>query len=326
VATGDTDQAVTGGVLVARRVPDAVAERARREFGATVADHDMDADEALRVVAEKGLAALVTGPKVRITAAHAAKLPPSLKIVANTSVGYDHMDAAAVKAAGVAVTNTPDVLTDCTADLAFMLLLNAARRGHEYEAIMRAGWRKPYGMPDMLGLQPSGRTLGIIGMGRIGQAMAQRARGFGMTILYNNRRRLPPEQEMGAEYVAELGEMLPRCGFLSLHLPGGAAGTLMTAEVFAQLPRGAVFVNTARGSLVDEDALIEALKSGQLFAAGLDVFRKEPDFDTRLAELPNVFLTPHVASATVETRDAMGFRALDNVAAVLAGRAPGDPV
>jgi len=315
-----------GGVLVARRVPEAVAERARRDFGAMVADHDMTADEALGIVAEKGLAALVTGGTVRINAGHAARLPPSLRIVANTSVGYDHMDAAAVKAAGVIVTNTPDVLTDCTADLAFMLLLNACRRGYEYEAIMRAGWRKGYGMPDNLGLQVSGKTLGIVGMGRIGQAMARRAQGFGMTILYNNRRRLPPDQEMGAEYVAELPAMLPRCDILSLHLPGGEAGTLMTAEAFALLPRGAVFVNTARGSLVDEDALIEALTSGHLFAAGLDVFRREPDFDTRFAELPNVFLTPHVASATVETRNAMGFKALDNVAAVLSGKPPIDPV
>ena len=320
------DGVIPGGVLVARRVTEAVAERARQRFGAIVTDHDMTADEALGIVAEQGLAAVVTGGKVRITAEHAAKLPPSLKIVANTSVGHDHMASEAVKAAGVVVTNTPDVLTDCTADLAFMLLLNACRRGHEYEAIMRAGWRKGYGFPDNLGLQVSGKMLGIIGMGRIGQAMAQRARGFGMTVLYHNRRRLPAELEAGAVYFGDLDEMLPRCDILSLHLPGGEAGTLMTAEAFARLPRGAVFVNTARGSLVDEDALIEALKSGQLFAAGLDVFRKEPDFDTRFAELPNVFLTPHVASATVETRNAMGFKALDNVAAVLSGRPPIDPV
>jgi len=319
-------QPTAGGVLVARRVPDAVADRARREFGALVATHDMDADEALALVADRALAALVTGGRVRITAAHAARLPPTLRIVANTSVGHDHMDAAACKAAGVVVTNAPDVLTDCTADLAMMLLLNALRRAHEYDTIMRAGWRQPFGMPDNLGLRPGGRTLGIVGMGRIGRAVARRARAFGMTILYNNRRRLPPELEDGAEYAPDLRAMLPRCDVLSLHLPGGEAGTLMTAETFALLPRGAVFVNTARGSLVDEEALIGSLTSGHLFAAGLDVFRREPDFDTRLAALPNVFLTPHVASATVETRDAMGFRALDNVAAVLAGHPPIDPV
>jgi lactate dehydrogenase-like 2-hydroxyacid dehydrogenase len=227
----------------------------------------------------------------------------------------------------VVVTNTPDVLTDCTADLAFMLILCACRRASEYERIMRQGWRQGFGLPDMLGLRPSGRTLGIVGMGRIGRAVAQRARGFGMRVLYSNRSRLPPGLEGGAEYFADWRAMLPRCQILSLHLPGGPGNDgMMDREAFALLPPGAVFVNAARGALVDEDALVEALASGRLFAAGLDVFRNEPDYDLRLAGLPNVFLTPHVASATVETRDAMGHRALDNVAAVLAGRPPMDPV
>ena len=208
-----------------------------------------------------------------------------------------------------------------------MLILCACRRASEYERIMRQGWRKGFGLPDMLGLRPSGRTLGIIGMGRIGRAVAQRARGFGMRVLYSNRSRLPPGLEEGAEYHADWRAMLPRCQILSLHLPGGPGSDgMMDRGAFALLPPGAVFVNAARGALVDEDALVEALASGRLFAAGLDVFRKEPDYDLRLAELPNVFLTPHVASATVETRDAMGHRALDNVAAVLAGRPPMDPV
>ena len=162
-------------------------------------------------------------------------------------------------------------------------------------------------------------------MGRIGQAVARRARGFDMRVLYHDRARLPADREQGAEYIASFEELLPRSEILSLHLPGGD-GTLMTRETFALLPRGAVFVNTARGSLVDEDALIEALQSGHLFAAGLDVYRREPDFDLRLSALPNAFLTPHVASATVETRDAMGFLALDNIAAVLAGKPPITPV
>jgi lactate dehydrogenase-like 2-hydroxyacid dehydrogenase len=326
-ATPPAPQTEKPRLLVARRVPPAVAARARQAFDAVLAEQDMDGDTVVRAAAEQRSHAVFIGPKARLTAAHIGALPDSVRIIANSSVGYDHMDAAAAHARGLVVTNTPDVLTDCTADLAFMLLLNACRRAAEYGAVMRAGWRKPYGMPDLLGIRPSGRTLGIIGMGRIGQAMAKRARGFDMRILYHNRRRLPPALEAGAEYVADLAEMLPRCDILSLHLPGGGeTGTLMTRDTFARLPRGAVFVNTARGSLVDEDALIEALQSGQLAAAGLDVFRSEPDFDTRLAELPNVFLTPHVASATVETRDAMGFRALDNIAAVLAGQPPIDPV
>ena len=312
-------------VLIARRVPDAVAERARREFGATLVDADLDAETVLRLVAEAGTEAVFAGPKIRLTAEHAGRLPSSLRIIANSSVGTDHMDVAALCAAGVAVTNTPDVLTDCTADLAFLLILAACRRASDYAAIMRDGWRRGLGMPDMLGKRPSGATLGIVGMGRIGRAVARRARGFDMTVLYSNRTRLAPELEGDAEFVAALTDMLPRCDILSLHLPGGPGPALMTRELFAALPRGAVFVNTARGSVVDEDALIDALKSGHLFAAGLDVFRREPDFDLRFAELPNVFLTPHVASATVATRNAMGNRALDNIADVFAGRPPRDP-
>jgi lactate dehydrogenase-like 2-hydroxyacid dehydrogenase len=236
------------------------------------------------------------------------------------------MDVAAVKARGVVVTNAPDAMTECTADLTMLLLLGACRRAGEYAAVMREGWRRSVGFPDMLGLKVSGRSLGIVGMGRIGRAVATRARAFGMRVLYHNRTRLPPALEGDATFVPDLREMLPQCQVLSLHLPGGEAGTLMTREAFALLPRGAVFVNAARGSLVDEDALVEALRSGQLFAAGLDVFRNEPAYDLRLRDLPNVVMTPHVASATVETRDAMGFRALDNIAAVLAGRPPLDPV
>ena len=179
----------------------------------------------------------------------------------------------------------------------------------------------------MLGLQVSGRTLGILGMGRIGRAVAQRARAFGMTVIYSNRSQSPPELEQGARYYPDFRSMLPHCQVLSLHAPAGAAtDNIMNRETFALLPKGAVFINTARGALVDEDALYEALTSGHLFAAGLDVFRNEPNYDMRFAGLPNVFLTPHMASATVETRNAMGFRALDNVAAVLAGQKPIDPL
>jgi hydroxypyruvate reductase len=176
-------------------------------------------------------------------------------------------------------------------------------------------------------MKVSGKTLGIVGLGRIGQAVAKRARGFGMTILYTDVRRLAPEAEQGARYFADLRGMLPHCDILTLHAPGGKeTDSMINAETLALLPKGAVFVNAARGQLVDEDALIAALKSGHLFAAGLDVFRNEPDFDLRFASLPNVFLVPHMASATVETRSAMGNRALDNIAAVLSGKPAIDPL
>ena len=312
-------------ILIARRMPEATVARARAEFDAVVADHDMTAAEVIEACRAGGIEAILTGKKAAYTAADIAVLPASVKVIANPSAGFEHMDVQAALARGILVTNAPDGLTDCTADFTMLLILAACRRASEYEAIMRAGWRRSFGQPDMLGVKVGGSRLGIVGMGRIGRAVAQRARAFGMTILYHNRTRLSPELEQGADYHPTLAGMLPHCAILSLNLPGGS-GTLMTAEAFALLPQGAVFVNAARGSLVDEEALIAALRSGQLFAAGLDVFRSEPDFDQRLAELPNVFLSPHMASATVATRNRMGFDALDNIAAVLAGGTPINPV
>lgn len=179
----------------------------------------------------------------------------------------------------------------------------------------------------MLGTEVAGKTLGILGMGRIGHAVAQRARGFGMRILYHNTRRLPPELEQDAYYYPSFREMLPYCQILTLHAPGGAATKdIVNGKTLSLMPRGAFLVNVSRGSLVDEGALIGALQSGQLAGAGLDVFKSEPNYDTRLRDLPNVFLTPHMGSATAETRNAMGFRALDNIAAILSGRKPIDRV
>ncbi|MBP0494547.1 2-hydroxyacid dehydrogenase [Pararoseomonas indoligenes] len=313
-------------VVVARVLPPAVMQRAQEEFDALLPPPaGFTLDELVAAAASHGAAALVVTGGVKLDAAALARLPETVKLVATCSVGFDHIDVPAAKARGIAVTNTPDVLNAATADLAFLLMLGAARRASEYERIMRAGWRKGFGFAENLGHDLTGKTLGIFGMGRIGRVLARRARAFDMNIIYHNRTRLDPALEDGAEYVDSLEAMLPRCDVLSLNAPGGSGtAKVMNRETFAQMKKGAIFVNTARGSLVDEDALIEALSSGHLFAAGLDVFASEPAFDLRLAELPNVFLTPHVASATVETRDAMGHRALDNVAAIAAGTAPRD--
>jgi hydroxypyruvate reductase len=255
------------------------------------------------------------------------RLPVSVRVGATSSVGFDHIDVAAAKQRGVVVTNTPGVLTECTADHAFMMLLAAARRAYEYDRIMRQGWRYRIGQGDLLGVRVTGKTLGILGMGRIGQAMARRARGFDMKIVYHARNRLPPELEMGATFFPDLHAMLPFCDFLSVHAPAGPeTDKIIDARALALLPDGAVFVNVSRGGLVDEDALLHALTSGKLFAAGLDVFRSEPDFEQRFANLDNVILSPHVGSASKETRNAMGFRALDNIAAVLNGKRPIDPL
>lgn len=315
-------------LVVARPVPDAVSERARTEFDAVLSEErDRTPDEVIDALAQHQADALFLSSNLKLDRDLIARLPESVRVAATCSVGFDHIDVEAARERGLVVTNTPEVLTDCTADLAFMLILNACRRAWEHAEIMRGGWRRSFGMRDMLGTRATGKSLGIVGFGRIGRAVAKRARGFDMPVLYTDMRRAPPELEQGAEFVPSLRELLPRAQIVSLHAPGGATtDRLMNAETIALMPRGAILVNAARGTLIDEDALIEALRSGQLGAAGLDVFRREPDFDRRLAELPNVFLTPHMGSATVETRNAMGFRALDNIAAVLAGRPAIDPL
>lgn len=316
-------------LVLAALMPRDVVTRARNEFDAVVVEgkDDMTAAQVIDAATQHRADAIMFTNTLPLNAAAIGQLPASVRVGATSSVGYDHIDVPAAKARGLVVTNTPGVLTECTADFAFMMLLAAARRAYEYDRIMRAGWRFRIGQGDLLGIRVTGKTLGILGMGRIGRAMAQRARGFDMTVLYHSRNRLPEELEQGAQYFESFHEMLPHCDFLSLHAPAGpATDKIIDARALALMPRGAVLVNVSRGGLVDEDALYDALKSGQLFAAGLDVFRSEPDYDMRLAELDNVILSPHIGSGSVETRNAMGFRALDNIAAVLAGKGAIDPL
>ncbi len=315
-------------ILACLSTTDVIA-RARADFDAVVVEgpSDMTLDEVTRAAAAHRAEAILFTNSLRLDAAAIAGLPETVKVGATSSVGYDHIDVAAAKARGLMMTNTPGVLDECTADFGMMLMLAAARRGVEYDRIMRQGWRYRIGQGDLLGVRVTGKRVGILGMGRIGRAFAQRARGFDMKIMYHARTRLPPELEQGAEYFADFHAMLPHCDFLSIHAPGGpATDKMMGAHAFSLLPQGAVLVNAARGTVIDEDALYDALTSGKLFAAGLDVFRAEPDFDLRFAELENVVLAPHVASASKETRDAMGYKALDNIAAVLDGRPAIDPL
>ncbi len=316
-------------LVLACLVPTDVVTRARTEFDAVIAPgpNDMTVPEIIEAATSHQADAIAFTNTLPLNAAAVAALPPRVRIGATISVGYDHFDVAAAKARGMQATNTPGVLTECTADFAFMLLLDAARRGGEYDRIMRKGWRYRIGQGDLLGVRVTGKRLGILGMGRIGRAMAQRARGFDMKIFYHARSRLPPEMELGATYCPTFEDMLPHCDFLSVHAPAGpATDKIVNARTLALLPDGAVFVNASRGGLVDEDALYDALTSGKLFAAGLDVFRSEPDYDLRFSSLENVVLAPHVGSASKETRNAMGFRALDNIASVLAGKGPIDPI
>ncbi len=315
-------------IVVARPMPDLVTDRLSREFEALLADRsDINANALIARAKDHRAEALLVTSDLKLSAASIGELPDSVKIVATCSVGFDHLDVPAAKARGIVLTNTPDVVTECTADLTFLLILGSCRRASEFSLVMQQGWRRSFPWNEMLGQQVAYKTLGIVGMGRVGRAVAQRARGFGMKILYTDMVRLPAELEGDAKYYSSMREMLPYSEILTLHLPGGPeADRMMNTEMFELLPKHAVFVNAARGRLVDEEALLEALSSGRIYAAGLDVFHNEPNYDLRFAALPNVFMTPHIGTSTVETRNAMGLRALDNVAAICAGKPAVDPL
>ncbi len=314
-------------LLVTRKLTEAVEARAARNYEVRLNPDDRIHSPDDLVALAQGVDAILPCVTEHFTADLIARLPASLRIVASFSVGTDHIDLAAAKARGIVVTNTPDVLSDATAEIAMLLLLGAARRGAEGDRLVRAGEWKTWSPGFMVGVQVTGKRLGIVGMGRIGRIVAERARGFGMTVHYHNRTRLPPDLEMGAIWHDSLASLLPCSDFLSLHCPATPETVrLLNATAIERLPPVAVVVNTARGSLIDDAALIASLQSGRVAAAGLDVFDNEPSIDPRYRELPNVFMLPHVGSATRETRDAMGFRALDNLDAFFAGGAPRDRV
>ncbi|MGF1643029.1 MAG: 2-hydroxyacid dehydrogenase [Thiotrichales bacterium] len=312
-------------VLVTRRLPAAVEARLQRNYAPRLNAEDRvhDAEQLLALAADA--VAIIPCHTERLDAALIARLPASVRAICSYSVGYDHIDLNAAKARGIAVTNTPDVLSNATAEIAMLLLLAAARRAHEGARTLRENAWADWSAIGQLGIEVTGKRLGIIGMGRVGQVMARRARGFDMRIHYYNRRRIDPALESGAIFHAELDQLLAHSDFLSIHCPATPETRhLLNAERIARLPDGAVVVNTARGAVIDDDALIAALHAGKLFAAGLDVFNNEPNIDPRYRELNNAFLLPHIGSATRETRDAMGHRALDNLDAILAGREPRD--
>jgi glyoxylate reductase len=308
-------------VLVTRKLPDAVHQRLLRDYDARLNTEDKlyGAEELLARV--KGCDALLPCPTDRINADVVGALPEQLKVIATFSVGYEHIDVAACKARGIVVGNTPDVLTDATADIALLLMLGAARRAYEGERMVREATWGAWEPTGMLGVHMTGKRLGVYGMGRIGQAVARRARAFDMVVHYHNRTRLAPAQEQGATFHARAEDMMPHCDFLSINAPAtpATAGFLNAARI-ALLPDRAIVVNTSRGPLVDDEALIAALKSGKLAAAGLDVYTGEPNINPGYRPLKNAFLLPHLGSATTETRNAMGFKALDNLDAFFAGR------
>lgn len=312
-------------VWIPRRLSDATLDRAQADYDCIINWEDgLSSAEDLVAMSAK-VDAVIPCHSEHFSSEVAAQLDPRLKIIANHSVGVDHCALPALKARGIVVTNTPDVLSDATAEIAMLLMLGAARRAIEGDALVRTGKWNVWSPSFMVGKQVTGARVGIIGMGRVGRAFAEKARGFGMDIHYYNRSRLSPDLEQGATYHDSIESVLAVSDFLSLHCPATPETTgLMNAERFALLPDGAVMVNTARGALVDETALIGALEAGRLAGAGLDCFVTEPGGNPRLSAYQNVFMLPHIGSATVSTRDAMGFRALDNLDAFFAGKTPGD--
>ena len=253
---------------------------------------------------------------------------PEIKLVANVAVGYDNIDLAAAKKRGVIVSNTPGVLTETTADLAFSLLMSTARKLGEAEQFLRAGKWKRFSLDLLLGTDIHGKTLGIIGFGRIGQSVARRARGFGMKILYSQPRRadLEIEKELAAEYLS-LDEVLSKSDFVSLHCPLSASTRhLIGAAQLQTMKPTAILINTSRGAIVDEKALAEALLAGTIGGAGLDVFENEPAITPALLEAQNVVLLPHIGSASIETRTAMGQLAVDAIKNSFQGNMPSNLV
>lgn len=314
-------------VLVTRRLPDAVLARISRDYEAHFNDDDTlyGPDDLVRL--SDGRDAIICSSSEKFDAALIERLPRSVKAVATFSVGTEHFDLDAAKRRGLVVTNTPDVLTDATADIAMLLVLTAARRAYEGQRMVRANEWVGWTPTQLLGVHVSGKRLGVLGMGRIGQAVARRARGFDMEIHYHNRSRLPAALEEGAIYHRDPEDLLPMAQFLSINCPATPETQhFLNARRIARLPDGAVVVNTARGVIVDDEALIAALKSGKVAAAGLDVFEGEPKIHPGYRDLDNAYLLPHMGSATVETRDAMGFKCCDNLDAFFAGREPPDRV
>lgn len=311
-------------VLVTRRLPDGGTEPLLSAGHEVVGPdpHDRPLTHAELVDAAGDVDGIVCLLTDRVDAEVLRAGAPRLRVVANVAVGYDNIDVAAAADAGVVVCNTPGVLDETTADTAFLLMLAASRLATDAEADLRAGRWGGWNINDYLGVDVQGRVLGVVGWGRIGRAVGRRAAGFGMTVLHHSRR---PTGEDG--YVADLDDLLRRADIVSLHVPlYDSTRHLIDARRLDLIgPRG-VLVNTARGPVVDEAALADALHEGRLFAAGLDVFEREPDVDRRLLSAPRAVLLPHIGSATVATRTAMAHLATRAVTEVLAGRTPANVV
>ncbi len=316
-------------IVVTRRIPEPGLDLLRGSGEVWLSPHErpLSAGELLEVV--PGADALVTLLHDTVDGAVLDAAGDQLRCVANVAVGFDNIDVAAATERGVAVTNTPGVLTDATADLTMALILAVTRRIGEAERLVRAGGTWSWDMFFMLGMGLTGRTLGVVGLGGIGRAVARRAMAFGMGIVYSSPRRAPAdvERDLGGARHLPLDELLAAADVVSLHCPlTPETRHLIDARALGLMRRSAFLVNTARGPVVDEAALVDALTAGQIAGAALDVYEREPDIHPGLIGLESVVLLPHLGSATVQTRTAMAELAAQNVVAVLEGRRPPTPV
>lgn len=308
-------------LVVSSRYPKEVEDRIDRDYSARRNPNQaLFTQQQLLSVAD-GADALFITPADRLDSDFFQKVSSTVKVIATFSVGFEHIDLEAAARRKIPVAYTPGVNHEATADIAMLLLLGASRRAYEAQELVRTGAWKPLSPDMLLGWQVGGKVLGIFGMGRVGQAVARRARGFGMKIHYSNGSELPAEVAGDAIYHKDPSDLLAASQFLSLHAPETPQTRhFLNSKTISLLPPGAIVVNTARGGLVVDEDLIAALKSGRVAAAGLDVFEGEPKLNPEYISLKNTFLLPHIGSATIETRTAMGMLALDNVEAVLNGR------
>ena len=304
-------------ILVSRKISDGAEEILKQEFDVTLnlKDKPYPYEELIKLV--NNYDGLISTSFDKLDKNFFESLTGRLKVIGHVGVGYDNINTQSAKEKNIKVSNTPNVLNDAVAEITILLILASSRRiGEAYNLVKTNTWKdhRPDITKLMVGNEVTGKTLGIIGMGRIGQIVADRARAFNMKIIYFNRNKLSKDLEKDAAYYSDLKSMLPNCDYVSLHTPATPeTKNIINSETLKLFPKHSVFINTSRGSTVDDDALIEALKNQKIYGAGLDVFNNEPNLDKRYLELDNCFVLPHVGSATHETRLAMSMLAVNNL-------------
>ena len=304
-------------ILVSRKISDLAEEKLQKEFEVTLNPKDEPIPESELIKLVNNYDGMISTGFDKISENFFNNLNGKLKIIAQVGVGYDNISIKSAEEKKIKVTNTPNVLNEAVAETTILLILAASRRiGEAYNLVRTDDWKnqKPDLTKFMIGNSVTGKTLAIIGMGRIGRMAAKCAKAFGMKIIYYNRNKLPDDLEDGAKYFSDIKTLLPECDFVSIHTPATAETKhILNSSTISLLPKHAVVINTSRGSTIDDDALIDALENKKIYAAGLDVFNNEPNLDKRYLKLDNCFVLPHIGSATHETRLAMSMMAVDNI-------------